>query len=157
MRLANIEVVDSSLVRDSIDLARIHCSPYLFNHVMRSSLLATLVAKQAPAAPDPELLACAAILHDLGLTETYEASERFEVDGANAARDFLKTKGVEPPGLQLVWDAIALHTTGSIARHKELEVACCAAGSASTSSARASTGCDRTTSRQSTRPIRGWA
>jgi len=86
MRLAGIDVIDSRLVTECIDLAQTHSSPYLFNHVMRSWLLATLVAPQAEVKPDPEVLACAVILHDLGLTKTYEASERFEVDGANAAR-----------------------------------------------------------------------
>jgi hypothetical protein len=38
----------------------------------------------------PELLAVATILHDLGLTDRYTAESRFEVDGANAARSFLK-------------------------------------------------------------------
>ena len=128
MRLAGIEVIDSKLVAQCIDLAQTHSSPYLFNHVMRSWLLATLVAQQAEIKPDSEVLACAVILHDLGLTKTYEASERFEVDGANAARTFLKGHGVDARNLQLVWDAIALHTTRSIASHKEPEVATCAAG-----------------------------
>ncbi len=128
MLLASIEVIDSKLVNDCIDLAQTHSSPYLFNHVIRSWLLATLVAPKAEIQPDPEVLACAVILHDLGLTEKYGASERFEVDGANAARSFLRGHGVNHRELQLVWDAIALHTTGSIARHKEPEVAVCATG-----------------------------
>jgi len=37
------------------------------------------------------------------------AEERFEVDGANAARAFLKERGIATLQLQLVWDAIALH------------------------------------------------
>jgi len=57
------------------------------------------------------------------LTDRYMAEERFEVDGANAARAFLKERGIATLQLQLVWDAIALHTTRSIALHKEPEVA----------------------------------
>ncbi len=128
MRLAGIDVVDSKLVTESIDLAQSNLSPYLFNHVMRSWLLATILATRSKVRPDPEVLACAAVLHDLGLTEKYEASERFEVDGANAARSFLKGRGVKAGDLQLVWDAIALHTTYSIALHKEPEVAACCGG-----------------------------
>jgi hypothetical protein len=45
------------------------------------------------------------------------------VDGANAARSFLKERGISTPQMQVVWDAIALHTTRSIALHKEPEVA----------------------------------
>jgi hypothetical protein len=37
--------------------------------------------------------------------------DRFEVDGANAARDFLREHGVTGDALRIVWDAIALHTT----------------------------------------------
>ena len=82
-----------------------------------------LFAEGAKPAPDPELLAVSAILHDLGLTDRYSAQERFEVDGANAARSFLKERGIPAHQIQLVWDAIALHTTRSIALHKEPEVA----------------------------------
>ncbi len=128
MRIAGIEVVDSPLVKESIDLAQTLCSPYLFNHVMRSWLLATMIAAKGDVKPDPEVLAVAVILHDLGLSKKYEASNRFEVDGANAARSFLQGKGINAHDQQLVWDAIALHTTASIASHKQPEVAVCCAG-----------------------------
>jgi len=128
MRMAGIDVIDSALVKECIDLARTHSSPYLFNHVIRSWLLSTLVASTVEVKPDPEVLASATILHDLGMTKTYEANERFEVDGANAARAFLRGHGMKDRDLQLVWDSIALHTTPSIAIHKEPEVVCCAAG-----------------------------
>jgi hypothetical protein len=62
-------------------------------------------------------------LHDLGLTQRYAADSRFEVDGANAARSFLMGRGISTQQIQLVWDAIALHTTRSIALLKETEVA----------------------------------
>jgi hypothetical protein len=122
MILAGIKVVDTPLVRDAIDLARSVSEPYLFNHVMRSWLFGVLVAEQSKLAPDPELLALAAVLHDLGLTDRYAANERFEVDGADAARAFLKERGITAQQTQVVWDAIALHTTRSIALHKEPEV-----------------------------------
>src|ERR1700741_4693590 len=84
MLMAGIEVIDSALTKQSIELSRTHLSPYLFNHVIRSWLMSTLAASNFPVKPDPEVLACATILHDLGLTQKYEANERFEVDGANA-------------------------------------------------------------------------
>ncbi|MGH2359848.1 MAG: HD domain-containing protein [bacterium] len=122
MVLAGITVTDTTLVRDAIELARSSSEPYLFNHVMRSWLFGILLAKGAEPAPDPELLAVSAVLHDLGLTDRYTAEDRFEVDGANAARAFLKDRGISPQQTQVVWDAIALHTTPSIALHKEPEV-----------------------------------
>lgn len=123
MVLAGIKVVDTPLVQDAIELARNLSEPYLFNHVMRSWLFGALIAEGATPAPDPELLAVSAVLHDLGMTDHYSAQERFEVDGANAARSFLKERGIPARQIQLVWDAIALHTTRSIALHKEPEVA----------------------------------
>jgi hypothetical protein len=122
MDLAGINVVDTQLVHDAMELARNVSEPYLFNHVMRSWLFGVVIAADAKPAPDPELLAVASILHDLGLTDRYSAQERFEVDGANAARSFLKERGIPAHQIQLVWDAIALHTTRSIALHKEQEV-----------------------------------
>ena len=123
MTLAGITVVDTSLVRDAIDLARSSSEPYLFNHVMRSWLFGVLLSENMDPAPDPEILAVSTVLHDLGLTDGHTAEDRFEVDGANAARAFLKDRGISKHQIQLVWDAIALHTTRSIALHKEPEVA----------------------------------
>ena len=122
MNFAGIKVPDTSLVRDAIDLSRSFLEPFLFNHVMRSWLFGILLSEAAEVAPDAELLAVAAILHDLGLTERYTAENRFEVDGANAAREFLKDRGISAQQAQVVWDAIALHTTPTLALHKEPEV-----------------------------------
>ena len=122
MVLAGIKATDTSLVRDAIDLSRSSLEPYLFNHVMRSWLFGILLSEGAEIAPDPELLAVSAVLHDLGLTDRYTTEDRFEVDGANAARAFLKDRGISTQQTQVVWDAIALHTTPTIALHKEPEV-----------------------------------
>jgi hypothetical protein len=122
MDFAGIQVPDTALVRDAIDLSRSMLEPFLFNHVMRSWLFGILLSETVEVAPDAELLAVAAILHDLGLTERYTAENRFEVDGANAAREFLKDRGISAQQTQVVWDAIALHTTPTLALHKEPEV-----------------------------------
>src|ERR1700723_1624785 len=122
MILAGIKVTDSRLVHDAIDRARSSSEPYLFNHVMRSWLFGVLLSENAKPLPDSELLAVSTVLHDLGLTDRYTAEERFEVDGANVARAFMKERGISTQQTQVVWDAIALHTTRSIALHKEPEV-----------------------------------
>jgi hypothetical protein len=90
---------------------------------MRSWLFSILLSEGAEVAPDPELVAVSAVLHDLGLTDRSTADARFEVDGANAARAFLKDRGISTQQTQIVWDAIALHTTPTIALYKEPEVA----------------------------------
>jgi hypothetical protein len=120
---AGIKVVDTTLVRDAVELARSSSEPYLFNHVMRSWLFGIVLSEGAELTPDPELLAVSTVLHDLGLTDRYMGENRFEVDSANAARAFLKDRGISTLQTQVVWDAIALHTTRSIALHKEPEVA----------------------------------
>jgi hypothetical protein len=122
MDFAGIKVPDTALVRDAIDLSRSLLEPFLFNHVMRSWLFGISLSEAAEVTPDAELLAVAAILHDLGLTERYTAENRFEVDGANAAREFMKDRGISAQQTQVVWDAIALHTTPTLALHKEPEV-----------------------------------
>ena len=122
MVLAGIKVNDTALVRDAVALARTSLEPYLFNHSMRSWLFGVLLSEDAERAPDPELLAVSTVLHDLGLAGRYTAENRFEVDGADAARAFLKDRGISMQQTQVVWDAIALHTTRSIALHKEPEV-----------------------------------
>lgn len=128
MRLAEIDLVDSPLVLDAMDLARAHSETWLFNHVMRSWLFGVCIAQKTGLNVDPELLAVATVLHDLGLTTKFSGPERFEIDGANAAREFLGGRGLGPQDVQLVWDAIALHTTRSIALHKGAEVALCQSG-----------------------------
>jgi hypothetical protein len=86
-------------------------------------------AAGAVGAALPLVVVGAAMFHDLGLVEGHRsAQDRFEVDGANAAREFLVGHGVSGDALRIVWDAIALHTTRGIPRHKEPEVALVSAG-----------------------------
>ena len=68
------------------------------------------------------LFVCAAF-HDLGLIKRFSsADDRFEVDSANALRQFLEHHGVPNARIQTAWDAVALHTTPGIAAYKPLEV-----------------------------------
>ena len=61
---------------------------------------------------DPELLYAGAMFHDMGLTHQHSSEhERFEVDGANAARQFLSARNIAEDQVQTVWEATALHTT----------------------------------------------
>jgi hypothetical protein len=70
------------------------------------------------------LLYVGAVFHDFGLTPKYRSQDhRFEVDGANAARDFLRANGIDEGAAGVVWDAIALHTTPEIPWHKRPEIA----------------------------------
>lgn len=126
--VAGVAVPDTPLVARAIELARRHCEPYLFNHVVRSWLFAALLAQRDAVAHDAEVLAVSALLHDLGLAEGFEGTLRFEVEGANAARSFVRGEGVDERRAQLVWDSIALNSTPSICLHKEVEAALCVRG-----------------------------
>ena len=122
--VAGITIPDSAIAKQATELLLEHGTAFLYNHSLRSFVFASLNGKQKKMLYDPELLYVSAAFHDLGLMPHYSsADKRFEVDGANAARDFLKSHGLSQPVLQLVWDAIALHTTPGIAEHKEAEVA----------------------------------
>ncbi len=103
MKIALVEVPDSKLVRGAIDLAKSSSPPVLFNHVMRSWLFSAYLSQLEKTSVDPELLAVASVLHDLGLVPAFEGAERFEVDGANAARTFLRERRVGEADVQLVW------------------------------------------------------
>jgi HD domain len=126
--IAGIKIPDSRLASEATQLAREASSPMLFNHVMRSYLFGELLARKHGLKYDPELLYLATVLHDLGLTDRFQGPLRFEVDGANAAREFLTARGVPPEKTALVWDAIALHSSPGIALYKEPEVAAAALG-----------------------------
>ena len=126
--LAGVQVPDSPLVARAIEYARANSEAYLFNHVMRSWLFAVTLAQIKQAAHDPEVLAVATLLHDLGLAKAFSGPLRFEVEGANAARAFARKEGIDDRRAQLIWDGVALNSTLSIALYKEAEVALCTAG-----------------------------
>lgn len=112
------------MAKQSTELLREYSNELLYNHTLRVYLFAALNGKQKRLKFDAELLFVSTMFHDLGLTEHYRSDDkRFEVDGANAARDFLHGYKVSPQSIQLVWDTIALHTSPGIAEYKEAEVA----------------------------------
>jgi hypothetical protein len=122
--IAGITIPDSSIANHATELLLEHGTEFIYNHSLRVFIFSSLNGERKQLKYDPELLYVSSIFHDLGLTSHYSsADKRFEVDGANAARDFLTSYGLPKDQLQLVWDTIALHTTIGIAEHKEPEVA----------------------------------
>ncbi|OJH37310.1 HD domain-containing protein [Cystobacter ferrugineus] len=127
--LESVRVPDTQLVRDITELVRDTESPLLFHHSSRVYYFGALAGVRRGLKFDPELLYAGAMFHDMGLTPAYSSpNERFEVDGANAARDFLKSRGISPSDLDVVWAAIALHTTPGIPEHMHPVVALVTAG-----------------------------
>lgn len=122
--IAGIQLPDSSIARQATELLLEHGTAFLYNHSLRTFLFGALNGARQHIRYDAELLYVSAVFHDLGLVPPYRSPDkRFEVDGANAARDFLESHGLPAASLQLVWDAIALHTSPGIAEYKEAEVA----------------------------------
>src|SRR5579859_4564385 len=127
--IAGIRIPDSKMARDLTQLIRDTESDLLFHHSTRVYLFGALTGQRKGLKYDPELLYVGAMFHDIGLTERYRQSQlRFEVDGANAARDFLRSYGVPETDVEMVWDAIALHTTPGIPQYKKPVVALVTAG-----------------------------
>jgi hypothetical protein len=124
-----IRIPDSRLARDITQLVRDTESGLLFHHSSRVYYWGALAGKRRGLKFDRELLYAGAMFHDMGLTPTHSsANERFEVDGANAARDFLRGHGIGQDDIDTVWTAIALHTTPGIPRHMHPVVALVTAG-----------------------------
>src|SRR6185369_10995887 len=93
--IAGIRVPDSALARAATELVRDTEDDLLYNHSRRTFFWGALTGERRKLKYDPELLYVGAMFHDMGLVKPYASRDlRFEVDGANAARDFLKSYGV---------------------------------------------------------------
>jgi hypothetical protein len=124
-----IRIPDSRLAREITQLVRDTESGLLFHHSSRVYYWGALAGKRRGLKFDRELLYVGAMFHDMGLTPAHSnANERFEVDGANAARDFLRSHGIGQNDIDTVWTAIALHTTPGIPQHMHPVVALVTAG-----------------------------
>jgi hypothetical protein len=127
--VAGIHVPDTALAREATEFIRDTEDELLFNHSRRVFFFGALQGLRRGLKPDAELLYVAAMFHDLGLTERYRGSAvRFEVDGADAARDFLTAHGVDRAEADKVWLGIALHTTPGVPEFMAPEVALLQAG-----------------------------
>src|ERR1017187_1729225 len=113
-----ISIPDSQLARDVTQFVRDTESPLLFHHSSRVYYFGALAGKRRALSFDPELLYAGAMFHDMGLTPKHSsAEERFEVDGANTERNFLRTHRISQADIDTVWTAIALDTTPGIPQH----------------------------------------
>src|SRR5450631_3436593 len=106
--LAGISIPDSKLAREITELVRDTESPLLFHHSSRVYYWGSLAGKRRGLRFDPALLYAGAMFHDMGPPHQHSsAQERFEVDSANAACDFLRGYGITQVDSETVWSAIA--------------------------------------------------
>ncbi len=127
--LVGVAVPDSALAREVAALVRDTQSSLLFDHSSRVYYWGALTGRRRGLRFDSELLYAGAMFHDMGLTPAHaSARDRFEVDGANVARDFLRSHGIAERDVETVWTAIALHTTPGIPQHMHPLIALVTAG-----------------------------
>jgi HD domain len=127
--ISGIRVPDSKLASEITEFIHDTESTLLFNHSSRVYYFGALAGERRGFKFDAELLYAGAMFHDIGLVPVYSSdADRFEVDGANAARNFLRRHNISEPDIDLVWTAIALHTTPGIPQYMHPVVALVTAG-----------------------------
>ena len=127
--ISGVGIPDTKLAREITEFIRDTETELLFNHSSRVYYFSALAGKQRGLNFDAELLYAGTMFHDLGLMADHSSpADRFEVDGANGARKFLKERGIPQQDLDTVWTAIALHTTPGIPQYMHPVVALVTAG-----------------------------
>ncbi|MDE1162330.1 MAG: HD domain-containing protein [Acidobacteriaceae bacterium] len=125
----SVYIPDSKLAENITSFIRDNETELLFNHSSRVYHFAALAGLKRNLNFDRELLYAGAMFHDLGLMPKFSSEfERFEVDGANAARSFLEQYGIDSIDIEHVWTGIALHTTPGIPQHMHPVIALVTAG-----------------------------
>ena len=127
--ITGIRIPDTKMAREATQFIRDTESDLLFNHSSRVYYWGALAGQQRGITVDQELLYIGCMFHDMGLTHDHcSCDKRFEVDGAFAARDFMRQYGVNQADIDKVWTAIALHTTPGIPEFMAPEIALVTAG-----------------------------
>jgi len=113
--IAGVQIPDSRIAIDATELIRETTTPLIYHHSRRVFLFGSLQSRNLGIDPDAELLYIAALFHDTGLVPPYRGTtQRFELDSADAAKSFLTTSGFSEAEADVVWTAIALHTTPEV-------------------------------------------
>jgi hypothetical protein len=122
--VAGVRIPDTALCRAAVDLLESSSPEFLCTHCLRTYIFGSLAVRSlGRSVADEEAAFCAAALHDLGLLPAYRRDNRFEVDGAEAARQFCVRHKVPPGRADRVWQAIAFHTSAGIATRLADEIA----------------------------------
>ncbi len=154
--IAGIGIPDSALTREATEFVREVSTRLLFDHSRRVFLWASLQAERLSLDHDAELLYVGAMFHDVGLLEGHRSEhERFEIDGANAARAFLERHGLPEEQLTTVWESIALHTTRQVPNYNSQRCGSSLSACSTTSTVRTSTVSRPSSVTRSLPPIRG--
>src|SRR6516165_7835623 len=121
--LAGVRIPDTALAKAAVDLLEATSPQFICNHCVRTYVFGNLAVRNIGRSNvDEEIAFCGALLHDLGLVPAYSGESRFEVDGADAAREFCLKHHVAPERAERVWEAIAFHTAAGIASRMAAEI-----------------------------------
>ncbi|TKA83698.1 hypothetical protein B0A55_00287 [Friedmanniomyces simplex] len=108
-----------SLSQSAYDYASKNLHPAILAHSLRVWLFAKALAQRENSdystSDQLRLLFAACIYHDTGTCSAQNGSQRFEVEGGDAATQALLAHGVSERDAHEVWVAIALHTSPGIA------------------------------------------
>ena len=127
--IAGISVPDTKLTREVTEYIRDTENDLLYHHSRRVFFFGAFQGQVRNLSVDHELLYAGAMFHDMGLTQGYMDSKlRFEVDGANAVKEFLLDHGTSAQRAHDAWLAIALHTTPGVPEFLSPEIALVSAG-----------------------------
>lgn len=127
--LAELNIPDSELAKKATALVTEVSPRFLVNHCIRAYLFGAALGLRDGMIFDNEVLYLAAIMHDLGLTASFDGPNPFELEGARAARSFLLDHHYDARKADLIHEAIALHTSVGVAVRREAEVALVQSGS----------------------------
>lgn len=119
---SEIIIPDTILCKKATELVLELAPKFLFNHSVRTYNFGGLLGEREGMKVDMELFYLAAIMHDIGLTERCDHGHSFEVDGADAAEEFLAHQGYPKEKIDIVREAIILHTS-LLAEEKQPEIA----------------------------------
>lgn len=113
-------VPQTSLSQAAYEQAASVLHPAILNHSIRVYLYAKALAEQTSSsyssdASKHDLLFTACLFHDIGTTPDYNSSQRFEVEGGDAAVAHLSQFDTSEADRHDVWTAIAIHTSPGIA------------------------------------------
>ncbi|KAF2708880.1 L-asparaginase [Pleomassaria siparia CBS 279.74] len=113
------EIRDIDVAKSVYTHAASILAPTILNHSIRVYLYAKMIAEHTRSiyatGTRLDLLFTACLFHDIGTTQEYNGSQRFEVEGGDAAVTHLTGLGVSKEHAHEVWMAISLHTSAGIA------------------------------------------
>ncbi|TDO56705.1 HD domain-containing protein [Kribbella sp. VKM Ac-2571] len=122
--IAAVRIPETPAAAEAAQWVREHSSSLIYHHSRRVFVFGMLHARLLGLEPDPELVYLSALFHDAGLLTPFSDTEqRFELDGADHARQFLLERGFSKGAADVVWTAIALHTTPGVPSRMGPEIA----------------------------------